>query len=442
MRILIVGSGAREHILARSFAQSAEKSILFCCATTHNPGIKSLTKDYWLGDICCVESVVMQARIWQIELAMIGPEAPLEKGLVDALEAAGIPTVGPKKSLAQLETSKLFTRELLAKYNIAGSPAYQSFSDLTGVMDFLKVLGHPNYVIKADGLMGGKGVKVAGDHLHSFEEAYEFCEHLIHQGKRIVIEEKLIGQEFSMLSFCDGVCLIPMPLVQDHKRVFVNDGGPNTGGMGSYSDANHSLPFLTPIDKAAAEKINKAVIEALYLECGARYKGILYGSFIATCDGIKLIEYNARFGDPEALNVLSILDSDFTKICQSLVLGTLETSQVRFKPQATVCKYAVPLGYPERPQINCPIDITGITHPNQLYFAAVNVIEGELYTSGSRTLAIVGIAQTIKEAEIIAEAEINRIQGDLFHRKDIGTCELINRRIQMMQDLREEALIL
>ena len=437
MRILIVGSGAREHAIARAFARSASKPALFCYGTSNNPGIQSLTQDYYLDDSYCVDSILQQARQWDIDLAFIGPEAPLELGVVDALEAEGIATVGPKKIVAQLETSKLFTRQLMEKYHIAGSIRYRAFSSLLGVMDFLQALGPNHYVIKADGLMGGKGVKVAGDHLHSFEEAYQFCSDLIYQGRSFLIEEKLIGQEFSLLSFCDGAHLIPMPLVQDHKRAFVDDKGPNTGGMGSYSDANHSLPFLTREDVSTAKNINQAVIEALFMACGERYQGILYGSFMATREGIKLIEYNARFGDPEALNVLSILDSDFTALCQSLVTQSLQSAQVRFKPLATVCKYAVPLGYPDKPQLNIPLDVSSVKNPDELYFAAVNAIEGQLIATGSRALAVVGIAPTLNEAEKIAEEEINRIQGALFHREDIGTAQLINRRIQMMQEIRE-----
>jgi len=433
---MIVGSGAREHAIARAFAQSAAKPVLACCGTTYNPGIQQLTSEYWIGDICCVEQVIQKALEWQIKLVIIGPEAPLAAGLVDALQQQGIATVGPKKIVAQLETSKIFTRMLLKKYQIPGSLKFHAFSSLIGVMEFLHVLGADQYVIKADGLMSGKGVKVAGEHLHSFTEAYEFCASLLNAGGSFIIEEKLIGQEFSLLSFCDGKHLIPMPLVQDHKRAFVDDLGPNTGGMGSYSDANHSLPFLTTDDIVAAQEINTAVIAALARECGVYYQGILYGSFMVTGDGVRLIEYNARFGDPEALNVLAILDCDFTELCQALVAGNLQHAQVRFKPLATVCKYAVPFGYPDKPEKHSLIDVSAVTNHEQLYFAAVNDIDGELYTTGSRAVAVVGIAPTIAAAEMIAENEINCIRGRLFHREDIGQTQLIKRRIKMMQSLR------
>ncbi len=436
MNILIVGSGAREHAIVKALQRSPQKPVIFCCATTNNPGIQSLTKKYWVGDINHVDEVVRLAKEWQIEMVIIGPEAPLEQGLADVLWNSSIATIGPTKQLAQIETSKAFTRELQKKYQIPGSPAYRVFRDLDGVRDFLQHLGEGHYVIKANGLMSGKGVKVAGDHLHSLSEAYQFCQELHAQGQSFVIEEKLIGQEFSLLCFSDGNLLVAMPAVQDHKRAFVNDQGPNTGGMGSYSDANHRLPFLTETDIQKAQHINEATVTALTAEFRERYVGILYGSFIATKEGVRLIEFNARFGDPEAMNVLAILETDFVEICRAMVTGRLTRDKVRFANLATVCKYAVPEGYPEHPLKNSMIDVSKIKNQAQLYLAAVNEVNGKLYATGSRAVAVVGVAKTILEAEEIAEEEIKRVQGKLFHREDIGTKELINRRIQQMCELR------
>ena len=437
MNILIVGSGAREHMLTAICARSQTINTLFCCGSSINPGINKLTYGYAKIDINDVNAVVEQALQWKINLAIIGPEAPLEKGLADAFEQHGILTVGPKKKFAQLETSKAFTRDLLKKYHIKGSPKYRHFQDLAGVLPFLHALGEDHYVVKADGLMGGKGVKVAGCHLHSIQEAFEFCEQLHRNGLSFVIEEKLIGQEFSLLNFCDGERLIPMPLVQDHKRAFVGDTGPNTGGMGSYSDANHQLPFLTSADIESAEQINQSVMKALKEEYGEAYRGILYGSFMVTREGVYLIEYNTRFGDPEALNILSILDCDFVQLCLSLASGSLLKEQVRFKKLATVCKYAVPLGYPDGPMNTTPFSISQVNNQDQLYFAAVEESKGVLQTMGSRAIAVVGIAPTIALAEKIAEDEICRIEGALFHREDIGKADLIDTRIQMMHRLRK-----
>ncbi|MBI5221460.1 MAG: phosphoribosylamine--glycine ligase, partial [Candidatus Magasanikbacteria bacterium] len=247
MNILLVGSGAREHAIARAIKKSKHENNLFCFASSNNPGIKSLCQGYEVGKISDPTSVVNFAQINKINWTFIGPEAPLEAGVVDALSVAGISSVGPTKKLAQLETSKSFTRDLLTEYKIPACPGYRFFTSMDGVKKFIESL-NGNYVVKADGLMGGKGVKVSGDHLASIDEGVAWCQELINSGKTFLIEEKLIGQEFSLMSFCDGEHLAHMPAVQDHKRAFNGDLGPNTGGMGTYSDTNHSLPFLKDLD--------------------------------------------------------------------------------------------------------------------------------------------------------------------------------------------------
>lgn len=434
-KILVVGSGAREHAIVRALDRSEQEKEIFCLASNMNPGISGLCGELAVGNINNPEFVVNYAKKIGTTLAVIGPESPLACGVADALWNVNIKVVGPKKKLAQLETSKTFTRNLLKEYNIPGGPKYQPFGSMDGVLDFLNELGE-DYVVKYDGLAGGKGVKVAGDHLHSHDEAMDYCQKLVAGGGGFIIEEKLIGEEFSLMSFCDGENLKHMPAVQDHKRAYEGDLGPNTGGMGTYSDANHSLPFLTDGDILQACDINNQTARALKDKFGEGYKGVLYGGFMVTADGVKLIEYNARFGDPEAMNVLSVLESDFIDICYGIVKGTLDQAVAQFLNKSTVCKYAVPKGYPNRPVKGEPIDVSLISNLDNLFYSSVDIQNGGLIEAGSRTVAVVGIADTISEAEKIAEKEISSVKGPLFHRADIGTERVVQSCVSHMNTLR------
>ena len=433
--ILVIGSGAREHAIVRALDRSTQEKAIYCLASNMNPGIAELCTDFTVGNINDPEIVVSFAKETDATLAIVGPENPLAQGVADALWGAGVKTIGPKKDLAQLETSKAFTRNLLKAYNIPGGPKYQTFDTLDGVAEFLNVLGE-NYVVKYDGLAGGKGVKVAGDHLHTHDEALAYCQELVDSGGEFVIEEKFVGEEFSLMSFCDGDNLKHMPAVQDHKRAYEGDTGPNTGGMGTYSDANHSLPFLTNNDISQALEINIQTARAIKDKFGVGYKGILYGGFMATASGVKLIEYNARFGDPEAMNVLSLLKSDFIDICVGVADGTLNQVDVQFANKATVCKYAVPEGYPDNPVKGEPIDVSKVKNLDGLFYASVDIQNGQLVEAGSRTVAVVGMAETISDAEKITEKEVSAVSGPLFHRKDIGTDDVVKKRVDHMNSLR------
>ena len=434
-KILVIGSGAREHAIVRALDRSHQEKEIFCLASNMNPGIAALCDELLIGNFNDPDFVVNYTNEIGATLAIIGPENPLENGVADALWGIKVKVVGPKKDLAKLETSKAFTRDLLREYNIPGGPQYQTFNSLAGVTEFLNVLGE-NYVVKYDGLAGGKGVKVSGEHLHSHDEALAYCQELTDKGDEFVIEEKFIGEEFSLMSFCDGDTLKHMPAVQDHKRAYEGDTGPNTGGMGTYSDANHSLPFLTENDIVEAHQINTQTAKAVKDKFGEGYQGILYGGFMATASGVKLIEYNARFGDPEAMNVLSLLDSDFIEICNGITDGTLENLDVKFQNKATVCKYAVPEGYPNSPVKNEQINVSKIENPDGIFYASVDIQNGKLVEAGSRTVAVVGMADSISNAEKIAEKEVSAIAGPLFHRSDIGTDMVIQKRINHMKSIR------
>ncbi len=438
MNILIVGSGAREHALTKAFARSPQHPKLFCFGSSTNPGIKELTKEYTIGKLDDTEAILTCAQTNTIDFVFIGSELPLSAGLANVLQSNNIPCIGPTKELARIETSKAFARDLLSFHNVPGLPNYKRFDYSESpetITNYIQSLNE-KYVIKADGLMSGKGVKVYGEHLHSLEDSLAFIQEITETKSAFVIEEKFVGQEFSLMSFSDGVHLTHMPAVQDHKRAYVGDTGPNTGGMGTYSDTNHSLPFLTEHDIAEAQKINELTLAALRANGDRRYKGILYGGFMATKEGVKLIEYNARFGDPESINVLALLKTNLVTICEHIIAGTLDQIDVEWENLATVCKYAVPEGYPDKPIKNQLIDISEITNPDYLFYAGVDVKDGKLYETGSRTVAVLSTGNTIAEAEQIAEVEINKIKGPLFHREDIGTEKLIKQKIEQIKKIR------
>ena len=431
MKLLIIGSGAREHAITRVLHQSATPATLVCFGSSMNPGIKSLCADYTTGSMSDIDSMVAYAKLQQVDIAVVGPEAPLAAGVVDKLKQHGIACVGPTKALAQIESSKGFARDLLSKYQVPGMPRYQRFAKVEdSVSAFLAELGE-FYVVKDDGLCGGKGVKVAGEHLCSHEEALQFCQDI---NGPFVIEEKLVGPEFSLISLTDGSHCIHAPAVQDHKRAFAGDTGPNTGGMGTYSDADHSLPFLTTDDIAQAHAINEAAVVALRQECSKPYQGVLYGGFMKTADGVKLIEYNARFGDPEAMNILALFEGDFVAVCQAVTQGNLDQVSVSFKPQATVCKYIVPEGYPTKAIKGEAIDVSAVAPQSQLYLAAVDQ-QDQLIMTGSRAVAVLGVGNTIDVAEQQAEQMAQAIKGPVFYRSDIGTTALIQQRIDMAKAL-------
>lgn len=436
MNILLIGNGGREHAIAEAFARSSHKPELFVFANKLNPGIRDLADTYRLASsLSDTEELREFVERVQPDFAFIGPDNPIGEGLADFLETLGIPSVAPKKAPAQLESSKYFTRELVEKHMIPGNPRFRQFTSEEGVMEFLQELGD-HYVVKADGLAFGKGVKVAGDHLRNHEEALKFVRECLAIHPSVVIEEKLEGVEFSLMAFADGEHLAFMPVVQDHKRAFEGDEGPNTGGMGSYSAADHSMPFLTEKDLEDAKNISRAVLKAVKEETDQAFKGILYGGFMATRDGVKLIEYNARFGDPEAMNVLPLLETDFVDVCQAILAGSLNKLEVKFAEKATVCLYVVPEGYPDESMVGEVLQIGEMPKGVELFYSSVNEKDGQVVATSSRSIGVVGIADSIEEARKKAVEGVLKISGKIFYRKDIGSPELIAQRVEMIKSLR------
>lgn len=440
MKVLTVGGGGREHAIVEALARSGAQ--VHACMKNNNPGIRRTAADHLLADEMDVPKVVDYAKSKGVSLAVVGPEAPLEVGLADALEAAGIPTASPSKGASMIETSKTFARELMLKHGIDGRAKFAVAEDMKDVERALDELGE-DIVVKPAGLTGGKGVKVFGEHLMSRTDiigyAREILDKRIGGSASLVIEERLRGEEFTLQAFCDGTRLAPMPAVQDHKRAFEGDQGPNTGGMGSYSQAGGLLPFLPQTEYDSAVDIMRRTIEALKAE-GAEYKGTLYGQFMLTDAGPKVVEFNARFGDPEAMNVLSLIDDGFASICEGMAGGSLSGADVTFARRATVCKYIVPEGYGVKSVSGQEIKIDEKAISDEgalLYYANVNEEGGRVYTTTSRAAGIVGISDEIAGAEEVAERAARHITGRIVLRHDIGKRKMLDARVRHMQEIME-----
>ncbi|MFX1278245.1 MAG: phosphoribosylamine--glycine ligase [Promethearchaeota archaeon] len=432
---LIVGHGAREHVIGETLVRGGAK--LFSFMSFKNAGLEDLSTSIKIHSETDFQEMLEFCKKHKIDFAVIGPEAPLVVGIVDALEKGGIPCVGPKIEAAQLEGSKIFMRSLLNKYKIKSNVESKMFDSMEGVESYLKDLGEENLVVKPEGLTGGKGVKVYGDHLFSKKDILEYCQELISRKSRFLLEEKCNGEEFTLQTFVDGTNVIGSPLVQDHKRAYEDDKGPNTGGMGSYSMENHLMPFINKEDVNQALDDMKKTVAAVKAETGVEYKGFLYGQYMKTASDIKLIEFNSRWGDPEAMNVLPLLEDNFIDVCWAIINGTLSKSY-EFEKKATVCKYLAPEGYPVNPKKDelIIIDKKRLEKVNARYYYASVYREGDnIFTTTSRAMGILGISDTLEKAEQIAEIGVGCIKGKLFHRKDVGTRRLLQKRIDHMNSL-------
>jgi len=283
---------------------------------------------------------------------------------------------------------------------------------------------------------------VSGEHLMTREDILAYGEEVLTKriggAARIVLEEKLVGEEFTIQAFCDGRNVVPMPAVQDHKRAYEGDRGPNTGGMGSYSQKDGLLPFLRRDEYEAAVGIMRDVVSALR-RSGSEYRGTLYGQFMLTRDGPKVIEFNARFGDPEAMNVLSLLECDFVRICMRMADGTISKSDAKFLPQASVCKYVVPEGYGTKPLADqeITVDEKAIREEGaMLYYASVNERGGKVYTTTSRSLGIVGVSESIDAAERTVELALRHVSGRIHVRHDIAKPDMLAAKVRRMEQVR------
>lgn len=418
MKILVVGGGGREHTIVWKIAQSDKVSKIYCAPG--NGGISKLAEciDISATDI---EAMVDFAREKEIDLVMVAPDDPLVLGMVDAMEAAGIRAFGPRKNAAIIEGSKVFSKDLMKKYNIP-TAGYEVFSDSDSAIRYLKSQNSYPTVIKAEGLALGKGVIIAQDEAEAISGIHEIMDDKKFgaSGNRVVIEEFLTGPEVSVLAFTDGKTVKPMVSAQDHKRAYDNDKGPNTGGMGTFSPSR-----LYDAQKAdeCMKNIFIPTIDAMNAE-GRPFKGVLYFGLMMTENGVKVIEYNCRFGDPETQVVLPRLKTDLVDIMNAVVDERLSDISIEWDVNAAVCVVMASGGYPvtyEKGYIISGIDDAELKN-NITVFHAGTKFDGENFTNaGGRVLGVTATADDLDTAIKDAYAAVEKISWkDEFHRNDIG----------------------
>ncbi len=413
MKVLVVGGGGREHAIVWKLNQSPRISKLYCAPG--NGGIASLAE---CVDIPATdpEGIVNFAKDEQIDLTVVAPDDPLAMGMVDMLEANGLRAFGPRQRAAEIESSKLFAKELMNKYGIA-TAHYQFFDEYDAAVRYLDQVDFP-VVIKADGLALGKGVIIASCR----KEAEEAVKAMLldnkfgKAGHRILIEEFLTGQEVSILVFTDGITFAPMVSSQDHKRACDNDEGPNTGGMGAFSPSPHYTPEIA---EYVEQKIIKPTIHAMRKE-DRLFQGVLYFGLILTDSGPKVLEYNARFGDPETQVVLPRLESDLLEIMEAIIDQRLDQIKISWNDKAAACVVLASGGYPGSYDSGFPIEIRTKSECLLFHSGTKRTPQG-LVTSGGRVLGVTALGSSLKEALDKAYDQIDSIYFEGMHfRRDIG----------------------
>lgn len=406
MKVLVIGKGGREHAIAHAVSRSSKVTAVY--AAPGNPGMKSIATNVNISD-SDVEGLVAFAKENQIDLTIVGPEHTLSLGVVDAFQKEGLKIFGPTKAAAQVESSKDFAKRIMMRHGIP-TAAYATFDDKDAAVCYVKEKGAP-IVVKEDGLKAGKGVTVA----HTVEEALDALDIAFAQeGNKVVIEECLTGFEFSLICFVCGDVVVPMEIAQDHKCAFDGDTGPNTGGMGVYSPVRR---ITSQIIEETMNTIMKPMAKAM-VEEDVPFTGFLYGGLMLTDDGVKTIEFNARFGDPEAEVILPRLKSDFVEIIETVM--DHEECTPEWSDEVTLGVVLASAGYPASSTKGAVIE--GLDQVDALvYHMGTAEAEGKLVTAGGRVLIIVAQAPTLEDAYAKAYAEVAKVRCDcLFHRNDIG----------------------
>ena len=409
MKVLVVGSGGRCHAIVEALSKSPQVEKIFCAPG--NAGIAALAECVAIKETS-VEELKEFALANNIELTVAGPEVALEAGIADVFKANGLRLFGPSKSAARIECSKQFAKDLMKKYEIP-TAGYETFEDFDAALEYVKAGSLPT-VLKYDGLAAGKGVVIA----ETLEQAEEALRDMLQDEKfgkgKVVIEEYLEGPEFSLLCFVNGTDVYPMPVAQDHKRAFDGDEGPNTGGMGAYTE----LPFITEEDLEYAMNKIMSPTAAAMVEEGCSFCGVLYGGLMKTKNGIKVIEFNARFGDPETEVILPRMTSDICQVFCDVADGKQPT--ITWNDMATLGIVLASKGYPGSYEKGYVIEGTEDVD-GSIYHMGTALKDGKYVTSGGRVMIVVCQAPTLREAQQKAAAEVAKIKCEnLFHRTDIG----------------------
>ncbi len=429
---MLLGGGGREHSIGLSIVKSGQE--LYTLSSNSNPGLKRISKRILIGKETSSETVLNAAMKINPDLIFVGPESPLANGVTDILIAHNFKVFAPTSKAAKLETSKTFLRSLMNEKRIDGNIDSVSFGDAVSASKFIDSLDY-EFVIKPDGLTGGKGVLVQGFHFYTKEEGKNLVKKNFEQGiTKILIEKKEKGEEFSLQALVNGREILYFPIVQDYKRARENDEGPNTGGMGSICFSNKGLPFIPQSHVEKAKTILRDIIIAMS-DDGIDYVGPIYGQFIATREGPKVVEINARFGDPEAINVLSIMNNSLLESAFLMMEG--EKVELDFRDRVNVLTYIVPLGYGENPK---PSKI--LIDEKQFFKKGLKLYYASVYTKGkfliqtrSRSVAILSEGISIEEAYSKLDGIEKFIKGDYYIRKDIGDPNITRKKSEYMESL-------
>ena len=418
MKILVVGGGVREHDIIMKLAESSRTEKLYC--TPGNGGISRYAECF---DVSAtdIDGVVALAKQLSVDMVVVAPDDPLVLGMVDALNAEGFMTFGPDKAAAIIEGSKVFSKELMKKYNIP-TAAYEVFTESDKAIEYIKSQGKYPAVVKADGLALGKGVIIAQNEQEAIDAVHSIMDDKIFgaSGSRLVVEEFLTGPEISVLSFTDGNTVVPMISSMDHKRALDGDKGLNTGGMGTVAPN----PYYT--DDVAAEcmeKIFLPTINAMKAE-GRTFKGCLYFGLMATPNGVKVIEYNCRFGDPETQVVLPLLDTDLVDIFEAVYKGTLSDMDIKWKKECCTCVVMASGGYPQ--SYPKGLEMSGMDDKGQVdgvfvYHAGTRYSDGKFLTNGGRVIGVTATGDSIQAALDKSYGAVEKISFENAHyRRDIG----------------------